>query len=823
MDKSKEQRIKEYLSRKISDANLILFTGAGFSLNACDTKGKNLPSSSELAKELWNLICPNEPFEEFSLKDVFALAKKKAKNKLRNYLRERLTVNPASLSDEYKILINQPWSRAYTLNIDDLFSAAQSQFSFRRKILSFSGNMSNYNSIKFNLSDLVVTYLNGTLDDLPENVTFSDEQYGLHMQSIDSPYQILSKQLLQYPFIFIGSELDEAPLWKFIDLRRSKGRGNEMRPWSFLVIPKLSPVKQQLLRGYNIDWIPQTFEIFTRDFLIPLEKYTLEGLEKIDLRERESNILSIPTVSHLKTKTYDNRKNNYLLGAEPLWEDVALGTVTERDFEKDCIKEILSYQSENKPTPIFIFTGTAGSGKTSTAMRVAASLDDSNVGWIDRNSGISLNKIIPLVESEKNLDSLFFDTPDIYGREFSQILSNLAHKKILSFIALVIRGNKVDRIINTPLFNKKSLYVKEFGMPRLTDNEIKNILSALEKANLLGTLKGKSETEQINIFKEKSKGDRQLIVAMIEATSGIDFEAKVCEEAEQLEPQLKKEIYYLVAVATSCKHYLLKDEILLGLGSNVDNQASNEIEALLRRGLLIQREKGGLQLRHRVIADKILKYLSQSNNLLGFYSRLAYIASLRSADITSERKRMRRLLKHIINHETLLQISSGDHSGVENLYSEIEDLQKTNHHFWLQRGCFMLAIDETSIAENYLNQSYGLNKLDPLVILSQAHLKFKKAINMPNTKQAHSLAENAYGEIKEMIESRGKKDPYPYHILGTQGMLWARKGIKDIAKRRKYLESLFALIKKGKDFHPKSEEIKEISEKLHREILSFAL
>ena len=72
-----------------------------------------------------------------------------------------------------------------------------------------------------------------------------------------------------------------------------------------------------------------------------------------------------------------------------------------------------------------------------------------------------------------------------------------------------------------------------------------------------------------------------------------------------------------------------------------------------------------------------------------------------------------------------------------------------------------------------------------------------------------------------MINKRGKIDSYPYHILGAQGLLWARKGIKDITERKKYLENLLVILKKGVENHPRSGELKEIRDKVQSEIFHF--
>ena len=521
--------------------------------------------ANELAQEIAHIINLDDP--TVTLKDAFHIAKLQKKNEVSKYLKERLNVNAYSLDETYKILINQPWYKAYTLNVDNLFMVAYSKFRFDRRIVCVSNLTHNQNSHINTPKDLIVMHLNGMLEDIPDAVTFSQEQYFERMTLTDSCYSILASEILQYPFIFFGSKLDEDILWQYIYLRKQKGSirdFREFRPLSFIIIPELSPSKQALLKEHNIKWIPQTCEEFIKKFLYPLEAESKTGFMKIKKEAFESKVTTIPIVSDLiNTDTHVSSKF-YLLGAEPSWKDIYSNSIIERDKEKEWIQEITKYVGKNKsnPTPVFIFAGTAGDGKTSIAMRFAVHLTNNQqtVGWIDRNSNIPPSDIEKFIENTENLQVLFIDTPDMYGLQISQIVSRLALSKKLKFIVLVIRSFKVDSIIKAPLFDS-SIPIKEFVTYKLTDPEINKLLNLLEEKNLIGALKNVSRKEQLNTFRKKS--DRQLIVAMIEATSGKDFSEKICEEFEQLEKNPKL-IYCLVAIATSRKHYLLKRRHIIG-------------------------------------------------------------------------------------------------------------------------------------------------------------------------------------------------------------------------------------------------------------------
>ena len=823
MQPKEEKRIKEYLGNKLSEGGMILFTGAGFSSEAKDKNGRNLPLSKELAKELCDLInLEYSPGD--SLKDIFQAAVQKKKKEVSRHLKERLTADPRSLDSEYKTVISQPWHKAYTVNVDSLFEAAQAQFNFDRRIFCLSGNAAGLPSRARSPKDLIVVHLHGMLEDIPDHVTFSHEQY-FEKTFSDPLYSILSSEILQYPFLFLGSQLDEELFWRYIRLRKLKGSirdFGELRPNSLLVIPELSPVRQELLREYNITWIPQTRKEFCARFLAPLKAESQKGLIKIKQFSRESEPTSVPSVSHLMSLEKGRPSKSYLLGSEPSWKDIYSHSA-ERDKESEWMDKISAVcpnnNSRQSPASVFAFTGTAGDGKTSIAMRTAAQMTNKGktVGWIDRDSNIAPHKILSLVENSEGMEYLFIDTPDIYGPSISQTISELALRSKLKAVFLAVRGGKADRLFQSPLFDK-SIPFEEFSTYRLTDNEINKILDLLEDKNLLGSLKGKSREEQAAVF--KSKSDRQLIVAMIEVTSGKNFTEKICGELEDLDG-VSKQVYCLAAVAASRNHYLLREEILLGMRGDKSNNILNTIERMVRRGLLVESAGNkGLKVRHKVIAEKIAERLALQKQLMPCYTCLAYIAAIKSAEPTSEQKRMKRLLKTLINHDFLFKISS-DPAEVQGLYESIEDFLTNDHHFWLQRGCFELENGSLNLARNYLNQSQSLNSEDPLVILSMEHLNFKEAVAGPSSEKSFILAKEAYENIVRLIERRGKLDPYPYHILGAQGLKWAKQGIKNPDERKKYLEGLLNILKEGAENHKLSNEIKDIKDKVQKEILHF--
>jgi hypothetical protein len=92
------------LRSQVSRGELILFTGAGFSIGAKDHSGRPIPSVSELKKELWQLLYPGEPYDAYSsIGDLYGAATRQKKADLTNLLQSRLTVRPENLPEYYGI------------------------------------------------------------------------------------------------------------------------------------------------------------------------------------------------------------------------------------------------------------------------------------------------------------------------------------------------------------------------------------------------------------------------------------------------------------------------------------------------------------------------------------------------------------------------------------------------------------------------------------------------------------------------------------------------------------------------------------------------
>ncbi len=279
-------RLLDYLSRELAAGRLNLFMGAGFSAEARDADGRRLPTGPELAAELWEICFPREKRDRSKLQDLFEHALAHCREELGELIARRLRVDPGSLRKHVGLWFEMPWRRAYTLNVDDIEEAAARRFELPRKVVALSAlDDDNDRACRGTASEaeLEVVHLNGVVGHGVDRITFSTIQYGDRLAQHDACYRRMVQDLVEYPFVFVGTRLDEPPLWQHLRMRGSDGKSNHERerPLSFLVTPKLERARQSLLRDMNIEWIPTTAAKFAKETLARLRDTVTPGLRAL--------------------------------------------------------------------------------------------------------------------------------------------------------------------------------------------------------------------------------------------------------------------------------------------------------------------------------------------------------------------------------------------------------------------------------------------------------------------------------------------------------------------------------------------------------------
>lgn len=803
--------------------DVVLFTGAGFSADAVNIAGAPMPSVGRLRELLWELCFPGTPYEEgSSLQDLYEDALRLHVRQLTEFLQRELSVDSVSLPSWYEVAFTQPWYRVYTLNVDDLELAVQRRFALPRRIAAISARADVPQREAHGLltSDLEVVHLNGTLDDLPDRVTFSLTQYAERLASHDPWYSRVTTDLVSHPFVFVGTRLDEPPLWQHVQLRSSRGaRGlQELRPRSYLVTPHLDRARRGLLEGFNVHWVEASAAEFFEVVRTELAASAAAGLAHVDSVAGERGVGRQELAEVAALAASPAQQSDFLLGQEPIWADLQSGRAARREVDDEIHRmadELLS-----SPTGgLLLLSGTAGSGKSTSLMREALRLtaEGRRVAWIDRESDITIRSIRDRLRAEDPPGVLAVDDGETFGAELAPLVRDLVTSDRGPLVIAAVRSGRVDAVLNPARL--ANIQQREISMPGLENSDIDAILDILEQENRLGVLRGLPRHEQQRIFREEA--GRQLLVAMIQATSGRPFEEKVIDEFFELEPP-QKIAYALVVVASALGYSLAPDEVLLASGDRT-NTTLNALNRLRTRRVLVSAtgDERRIRARHRVVATILLEELRTRGQLVDVMRGLALVAATKVSRNLSRSARPWRFLKRIISHDFLMRVIGV--GAARDLYGSIEQILDWDYHFWLQRGSLEVQVGNVDIAENFLGQARALDGGDPYVETAWAYLLFKQALANPRGIQASDVASSARAVLEQLIRERGHIDSYPFHVLGSQGLAWARRGILNPAEREPYLRSLVAVLEEGVAKHPRVAELSTLLVDVRREYLSLAV
>ncbi len=659
--------------------------------------------------------------------------------------------------------------------------------------------------------DLLSVHLNGLLDDLPD-VVFSDQQYGKRAASSDPWYAHLVSELASHSIVFVGTTLDEPPLWSHIELRGRKAGHRELRPRSYLVTPSLSRTRATILEAYNVVWIEMTQDTFAEEVLKDFIGEVDAGFSLVSKVRGTTGSRLIERVADLRGKTHEDLRS-FLLGREPAWPDVESGFAVEREYDVS-----LRDNAESQANGVVLITGTAGSGKSASLLRIALAFESEgkDVGVLNLDTELGISRIRESIR-DASLDVLVIDDADEFGTSTGPLLSDLCADNPEMLIVAAMRSTRLEQL--SVLGHLAGETNSEYPVPNLEDSDIDLLIDALDRANRLGVLKGLSLDQQRGMFRRHA--NRQLLVAMIEATSDERFDEKVRAECTELPSDLA-EVYATIALATSFRQHLTSSEVLLAIGDS-SNEALNRIQRLINAKLVIRTEGDQLRVRHRVVADRVLDHYRIDGSLGEVIRGLMFAMATSVGPSVSRHSRPWRILIRLLSHELMIRFSAGNLEVPRAAYDDVENLLADEPHYWLQRGRFETEAGDPVRAQNFCDQARGLAPDDPLVKTGWSAITLRRAAENPGAPGAVDRVAEALDELESAIADRGKRDVHPYHVMGSQGLSWARRAPMGRETKVKFYEYLRSCVNEGRTFHPSSRELAQLSEDIERDYLMLAV
>jgi ABC-type oligopeptide transport system ATPase subunit len=502
---------------------------------------------------------------------------------------------------------------------------------------------------------------------------------------------------------------------------------------------------------------------------------------------------------------------DFLLGREPTWGDITDGFAILRTFETDIFEQV-----QVQETQVTLLTGTAGSGKSTTARRLAIALQTSGkqVLWLKSDaSGSVVDFKIKALDSDA--DYIFLDRCERLGESGVRLIRDLVVSTNSKKVVATYAASAFDDLGILHLLTDLSPF--HTVIPNLEDRDIELLIDALRRAGRLGVLSSLSDADRVRAFEVRA--GRQLLVAMYEATSGRSFTDKIDDECEHLATELTT-AYAVVALATSCNHNLSKDDILASL-SDVSVGGLEYVERLQRQSLILKTKDGAFVSRHPVIARQIVAHYKNSGQLAEAVSRLAFVMASKyyaGCPVTPEIRLLRRLISH-----TYVETIFDSVVQAREMYASLEGSLREEPHYLLQRGSYELERGDMGLAENLLSQARGFAPDNYMIENEWGYLMLKQSNQQPSDPLSKERFMKAFDLLLEIIDRHGLNTPNTYVVIGEQTIDWAGRGPITWDEKRRIFEVVRSTFASGARFHFANRQFKATRERVEAAYLGLSL
>ena len=785
------------------DGRLMLLLGAGVSRDSYDQDGKEVPLGPGLAEELADLM--KWPYGGEALGNVYSAINTVDSARLQSFMRRRLTnTRPSS---DLKIIASFIWSRIYTLNIDDCTEVALRAFS--RQSLGVFGRNSPLEEIDPIFRSIQLVKLNGSADRPEDGFIFSPQEYGEGSSRIPVWYRELGHNYSNYTFVFIGTKLNEPLLQHALAEMRSVMKRSPLQ--GYVITPNASEIDRYHLKSLNLIHVPGTLKDFAEwlDREMPSRPtgWDLATARRPELRningalnERQKRALnSLTLVSAEGLPRSDSALaggaiREFYKGYKAKWWDITDGVTAELEFVRDFSSVV---QNSYEPKKCICLVGPAGSGKT-TALMISA-LKVSNLSkypvYFLREAVSDLKEVvISLEEINSSPYYLFIDKIESMQNEVSEILKDgkIRHVCIVASERLNIWNRRVKSAV-------KQFVSKEVIVERISKEDAVKILEKLEKYGPWTRLQPMREDDRVKeIF---NKADRQLLIGLMEATTGLGFTQIIERDFRGVGDESHQKFLIVVGLASIHRSTLSANIVgaaLSNLGILEDiNVMFTETEGVT----VINRAR--CSARHPMYVRELFEKIAPTAMMRDcIVAVLDAFSDYEAPVIKNVSKADGIVFKSIINYRFLREIMRGDEAKVLSIYRSFETKFHIDGLYWLQYGLALRGFNRHEDALDKLKTARSAYS-SPQIEHAYAQQLMIIASNIQNWSEAEPLLSEAVGVLRALSVVAEEGDSYPIVSLAEGHIsvivkFFGSEGAKEISQS--YANKLLVAYRK----HPSS-------------------
>lgn len=675
------------IKRSYLQGRLYLLLGAGASYGSKSADGVDLPMGDQLSKELASLMGWDYKYEPLS--KVYSAVNRINSARLHDFFKRRLTNTKPS--QELLVLTSYPWARIYTLNIDDCTETALRKN--RVQELEIYHQNSPLSDVDPVYKSVQLIKLNGSADLPNDGFVFSPQEYGEGSTRLPAWYRELGNDYSSYSFLFIGSKLDEPLFQHAIAEMRSVIKRQPIK--GYVITPTATEIDKHHLDSLNLEHIPGTLKDFT-DWLVaeipdrpngwdiaterrPELRNIHGGLTDKQKRALNSITLvspeSIP--KQVKQKT-DGSIRNFYKGYKPQWSDITDEVHANVSTIKEFSKIIEESHKKNK---VIIISGPAGSGKSTTLMASALRLskNSSDPVYFLREAVSDIKEVVIALEQiNSGPFYLFIDKIESMHNEVFELISSGKTKNICIIASerLNIWNRRVKSVLSPVLY-------RAYLVDKIRKQDANLILEKLKIFGPWTRLQSMSPEDRLReIF---NKSDRQLLIGLMEATTGLGFSKIIDRDFKNIGDDAHKNFLVLIGLA-SIHRSTLSTHIISSALRNLDILEDINVLATETEGVVSGNSKR-YSARHPVYVRELFEKIVPVEMIRDcIVAALEAFSDYESPVIKNVSKPDGVVFRSIINHRFIKEMMRNDAKKVFSIYESFETRFHIDGLYWLQYG-----------------------------------------------------------------------------------------------------------------------------------------
>lgn len=549
------------LVQLIARGEVVLVLGAGASFGAQGSEGERAPSGKELATLLSDEFLSGK-YKDRSLSEIADLAISESDlGTVQIFIADLL--RPLQPATFHELIPTFRWHGLVTTNYDLVVEKAyNTTASPVQKCSTFVSNSERVEDILRSPDHVLLIKLHGCItriNDTKLPLILTPDQYISHRKNRDYLFTTVSQWGKEKTLLFIGQELQDNDLRQLISIIEE--RVGDFRPRYFMVRPGMQEEEKTLWARRKIDVIDSSFEDFllALDAKIPRDKRRLLSLLRSD-HPITRHISGNSTISealrdalasdleyvHSGVAVQSGKPKDFYRGFDLGWYPIVESLDVRRGIVDKLLLDIILAEESDRASTVefFVIKAEAGAGKSVLLRRLAwEAATEGGVLAIFCNRVTEWGPIQEILTLTQERMFLFVDEAADHSPALDSLLQAAAREQLPLTIFSAESFSLWE--IYCPRLNDH--VTEEFELRNLNEQEIEVLVDLLDaNASLGARLRRMDRDHRIHEF--CNVADRQLLVALHEATQGAPLEAIVEQEFRKLRPRAAQRLYQTVCV-----------------------------------------------------------------------------------------------------------------------------------------------------------------------------------------------------------------------------------------------------------------------------------